>query len=112
MFTESIPQKYGMGEAQSVKTSASINSKSQKASEKREVVDQNQSAVRSLLYLTTRSEPLRLPSTMLLVLLQANEITLDYRKKSTLLSQRYNLPGYLKRVETEALTGYTDADWG
>ena len=56
-FTETILQKYGMGEAKSVKTPVSVNSKLLKASEESETFDQNlyQSAVGSLLYLTTRS---------------------------------------------------------
>ena len=47
-------------------------------------------------------------------LLQANETALGCREANIPLSQRYNSTGttYSKKAETEALTGYTDADWG
>ena len=56
-YTEAILQKFGMGDAKSVKTPVSANLKLLKASDESETVDQNlyQSAVGSLLYLTTRS---------------------------------------------------------
>ena len=55
VFTESILQKNGMEEAKSVKIPVSANSKLLKASDESETVHQNlyQSAVGSLLYLTT-----------------------------------------------------------
>ena len=121
-FTETILQKYGMGEAKSVKTPVSVNSKLLKASEESETFDQDlyQSAVGSLLYLTTRSRTTRhrvCHQQCCSFLLQANETALGCREANIPLSQR--LRGtiqlgllYSKKAETEALTSYTDADWG
>ena len=59
MFTKSILSKYRMSDAKPVKTPVCINSKLLKATEESELVDQSlyQSAVGSLLYLSTRSRP-------------------------------------------------------
>ena len=107
-----------MGEAKSVKTPVSVNSKLLKASEESETFDQNlyQSAVGSLLYLTTRSRPD--------IAFAVNNVACFCSKPTkphwvaVKRIFRY-LRGtiqlgllYSKEAETEALTGYTDADWG
>ena len=116
-FTESILQKYGMEEAKSVKTPVSADLKLLKASDESETVDQNQyqSAVGSLLYLTTRSRPdiafavnnvARFCSKPTKSHWVAVKRIFRYLKGTTHLGLLYS-----KHAETEALTGYSDADW-
>ena len=58
-FTESILKNYGMEDAKPVKTPVNVNSKLMKATEDSEFIDKclYQSAVGSLLYLSTRTRP-------------------------------------------------------
>ena len=116
-FTESILQKYGMEEAKSVKTPVSADLKLLKASDESETVDQNlyQSAVGSLLYLTTQSRPdiafavnnvARFCSKPTKSHWVAVKRIFHYLKGTTHLGLLYS-----KHAETEALTGYSDADW-
>ena len=117
-YTESILQKYGMQEAKPVRTPADINSKLLKASDESELVDQNlyQSAVGSLLYLSTRTRPdiafavgnvARYCSKPTKTHWTAVKRIFRYLKGTTRLGLLYR-----SGTETDALYGYSDSDWG
>ena len=116
-FTESILQKYGMSEAKPAKTPVSVNSKLLKASEESELVNQNlyQSAVGSLLYLSTKSRPdlafavgnvARYCSKPTKLHWMAVKRIFRYLRGTTQFGLLYS-----KEARTNALIGYSDADW-
>ena len=101
-----------------VRTPADINSKLLKASDESELVDQNlyQSAVGSLLYLSTRTRPdiafavgnvARYCSKPTKTHWTAVKRIFRYLKGTTRLGLLYR-----SGTETDALYGYSDSDWG
>ena len=117
-FTESVLHKYGMNEAKPIKTPVNVNSKLLKASEECELVDPSlyQSAVGSLLYLATRTRPdiafavnnvARFCSKATKQRWMAVEQIFRYLRGTTHFGLLYS-----KGAETDALIGYSDADWG
>ena len=117
-FTESVLQKCGMNEAKPIKTPVNVNSKLLNTSEESELVDQSlyQSAVRSLLYLATRTRP----NIAFAVNNVARFCSKPTKQHWMVMKQifRYlrgttcfGLP-YSEGAKTDALIGYSDADWG
>ena len=117
-FTESVLQKYGMNEAKPIKTPVNVNSKLLNATEESELVDQSlyQSAVGSLLYLATRTRPdiafavnnvARFCSKPTKQHWMAVKRIFRYLRGTTCFGLLYS-----EGAETDALIGYSDADWG
>ena len=116
-FTESILRKYGMEDAKPVKTPVDVNSKLLKATEDSELVDKGlyQSAVGSLLYLSTRTRPDIAFAVHNVACFCSNPTTqhwtavkriFRYLRGTTQLSLLYS------KGKSDALIGYSDADWG
>ena len=115
-FTESILKKYGMEEAKPIKTPVNANSKLVKASEESELADQGlyQSAVGSLLYLSSRTRPdiafavnsaARFCSNPTKQHWTAVKRIFRYLRGTTQFGLLYS------KGESDALVGYSDADW-
>ena len=117
-FTKSILSKYRMSDAKPVKTPVCVNSKLLKATEESELVDQSlyQSAVGSLLYLSTRSRP----DIAFAVSCAARFCSKPTKPHWTAVKRIFRyLRGttglgllYAKGADSDnTLVGYSDADW-
>ena len=115
-YTKSILQKYGMSEAKPVKTPVDVNSKLLKTEEESELADQRlyQSAVGSLLYLSTKSRP-DIAFAVGNVARYCSKPTKSHwiAVKRIFRYLRGTIQfGLLYSKEDGTLIGYSDADWG
>ena len=114
-FTESILQKFGMDNAKPAKTPANVNGKLSKATPESETVDQciYQSAVRSLLYLSTRTRPDITFAVARFCSQPTQEHWIAVKRIFRYLRGTTNLGLlYTKHSQSGELVGYSDADWG
>ncbi len=115
-FTESVLRKYGMEEAKSIKTPVNVNSKLVKASEESESADQGlyQSAVGSLLYLSSRTRPDIVNSAACFCSNPTKEHWTAVKRIFRYLrgTTQFGLLHVLyAKGESSDLIGYSDADW-
>lgn len=116
-YTETILKKYGMDQSKSITTPVNTNLKLKKATEESDLADEvlYQSAVGSLLYLSTRTRPdisyavgnvARFCSKPTKDHWMAVKRIFRYLRGTTHLGLLYN------KSEVTSLVGYSDADWG
>ena len=116
-FTESILQKFGMDNAKPAKTPANVNGKLSKATPESETVDQciYQSAVGSLLYLSTRTRPditFAVNNVARFCSQPTQEHWIAVKRIFRYLRGTTNLGlHYTKHSQSGELVGYSDADW-
>ena len=116
-YTDTILKKFGMDQSKSIRTPVNTNLKLRKSTEESELADEvlYQSAVGSLLYLSTRTRP-DIAYAVGNVARFCSKPTKDhwiavkrifrYLKGTTHLGLLYN------KNNDESLIGYSDADWG
>ena len=116
-YTKNIPKKFGMENARPISTPVDTGTKLTKATESSEPVDQSiyQSAVGSLLYLSTKTRPDIAYAINNIARFCSNPTKEHWtatRRIFRYLRGTANCGLLYKKTDSDALVGYSDADWG